>query len=407
MRLEPGDLLSQPVRLGEIDLHADNPALFSWKASLSASRAGLLHGVAGWFEGELAEGVWMTNSPVAERPIQRPQAFLPIGEVIAVNAGEEIAVTVMARPRDEVTAWVVETSSGRTCRHSTWRGLPLSPADIARADPARVRHPTRDARARMTVLDYCDGRRTAHEIEQEATADHPDLFPSPEETSRFVAQVLSRTLTSGRVPRGGHTRTIAAREPPVSPVEVPRRRAVGRVPPDWPRLPPSLPRSCGLPGVGRRTRGALPRGARRVRRDYPAPLRQAGASAGSQPTGQAGVPRERGEIEDGGVVFIGDSGRGKSTLAASFATNGYRFLTDDGLVIEEGDEGYLVLPSQPSIRLWEDSREALLHPRTPAAAAVEHTPKACFLAGNEIAFCKESRPLRLVRTSGEWQCGGS
>ena len=36
------------------------------------------------------------------------------------------------------------------------------------------------------------------------------------------------------------------------------------------------------------------------------------------------------EIGDSAVAFIGASGMGKSTLAASFATNGFRFLTDDG-----------------------------------------------------------------------------
>jgi hypothetical protein len=47
------------------------------------------------------------------------------------------------------------------------------------------------------------------------------------------------------------------------------------------------------------------------------------------------------------VVFAAESGRGKSTLAASFAVNGFRFLTDDGLVLEPAGEGYAVLPSHP------------------------------------------------------------
>ena len=42
------------------------------------------------------------------------------------------------------------------------------------------------------MLGYCDGRRTAREIEQAVLRDHPGLFPSPEEIRRFVAQVLGR-----------------------------------------------------------------------------------------------------------------------------------------------------------------------------------------------------------------------
>jgi len=107
------------------------------------------------------------------------------------------------------------------------------------------------------------------------------------------------------------------------------------------------------------------------------------------------------EVDGGAVVFVGESGRGKSTLAASFATNGHRFLTDDGLVVEERGESYLVLPSQPSIRLWDDSQEALLHPATPVAPPVQYTPKARFLAGGDIAFCNQPRPLRRVYFLGE------
>ena len=58
------------------------------------------------------------------------------------------------------------------------------------------------------------------------------------------------------------------------------------------------------------------------------------------------------EVGDSAVAFVGESGRGKSTLAASFALNGFRFLTDDGMVVEANDDSYLSFPSHPSIRLW-------------------------------------------------------
>ena len=55
---------------------------------------------------------------------------------------------------------------------------------------------SREGQARITVLGYCDGRRTAREIEQAVLRDHPELFPSPEEISRFVAQALGRDTES-------------------------------------------------------------------------------------------------------------------------------------------------------------------------------------------------------------------
>jgi len=186
-------LLSGAAELGEIDLHTDNPDFLSWSAKLCITGDGVMHGLAGWFECQLAEGEWMTNSPLADERINRPQAFLPIDEAVPVKAGNRVNVTIMARPADHLIAWGVEfPATGRRFSHSTWQGMPLSPANLVRVQPERLPHLNRDGHARVTVLSYCDGRRTAGEIQETVLRDHPDLFPSPAEISRFVAQVLSR-----------------------------------------------------------------------------------------------------------------------------------------------------------------------------------------------------------------------
>lgn len=102
------------------------------------------------------------------------------------------------------------------------------------------------------------------------------------------------------------------------------------------------------------------------------------------------------EVDGQCVAFIGESGRGKSTLAASFATRGRRFLTDDGLELVWAASGLSVVPSHPSIRLWQDSQEALVSASTKVAPAVEFTTKTRFLAGPEIAFCETARPLARI-----------
>ncbi len=107
------------------------------------------------------------------------------------------------------------------------------------------------------------------------------------------------------------------------------------------------------------------------------------------------------EIDAQAVAFMGASGRGKSTLAASFATNGFRFLTDDGLVVKSAEGQWRITPSHPSIRLWEDSEEALLCEATPTAPPVQFTSKPRFLAGNQIAFCEQPRILRRVYFLGD------
>ena len=97
------------------------------------------------------------------------------------------------------------------------------------------------------------------------------------------------------------------------------------------------------------------------------------------------------EVEGCAIAFMGASGRGKSTLAAAFATAGLRFLTDDGLFVEIADGSATIVPGHPSLRLWADSAEALVGPE-PAA----EEGKARILSGDHIAHCEAPRPLRRI-----------
>ena len=106
-----------------------------------------------------------------------------------------------------------------------------------------------------------------------------------------------------------------------------------------------------------------------------------------------------GAIEIGhiGIALMGESGKGKSTLTASFATNGLRFLTDDGLVLERVANDYQIIPSHASIRLWQDSEHALIPNKVaPMASPVQYTSKGRFLACKAVAYCNQPRPLRKV-----------
>lgn len=107
------------------------------------------------------------------------------------------------------------------------------------------------------------------------------------------------------------------------------------------------------------------------------------------------------EVGMSSVAFLGLSGRGKSTLTASFATSGHRFLTDDGLQLESHNNQYLVQPSHPSIRLWYDSHDALIPEGVQTSPPVDYTPKTRFLAGEKVQFCNEPRPLRAIYFLGE------
>lgn len=192
VRLSAEQILLRPVVLGDLDLYTEEDRVHSWRVTLRASRAGILHGLAGWFECELADGIWMSNSPLATAPINRSQAFLPIGEPIGICEGDVASATIVARPADDLLAWSVTGPGGVRQRQSTWQGALLTREDVIRAGGGHVPTPNARGRARTLVLAYCDGRRTVDEVTAAVLRDHPRLFPTTDEIASFVTRVLAK-----------------------------------------------------------------------------------------------------------------------------------------------------------------------------------------------------------------------
>ena len=98
-------------------------------------------------------------------------------------------------------------------------------------------------------------------------------------------------------------------------------------------------------------------------------------------------------VPGGAVAFLGKTGMGKSTLAASFALGGERFLTDDSLLVDEAPGGCQALPSHASLRLWEDSVAAIVGDRHLRADCISYSTKTRLLAGEGLAYCDTPQPL--------------
>lgn len=61
------------------------------------------------------------------------------------------------------------------------------------------------------------------------------------------------------------------------------------------------------------------------------------------------------------VAFLGESGRGKSTIASSFAESGAQLITDDCLLFEEKKGRIFGIPNYYGLRLYKDSSEAIFN----------------------------------------------
>lgn len=64
-------------------------------------------------------------------------------------------------------------------------------------------------------------------------------------------------------------------------------------------------------------------------------------------------------VDGQAVIFIGPRGAGKSTTAAAFGAEGHSVLEDDVVAIRFDDDGPIVVPGVPQLRLKSDAAAAL------------------------------------------------
>jgi hypothetical protein len=96
----------------------------------------------------------------------------------------------------------------------------------------------------------------------------------------------------------------------------------------------------------------------------------------------------------GAAAFVGDTGEGKSTLAASFAQAGVPPLADDCLIVRERATELLALTSYPGLRLWPDAVASLALETAGATPVAHYCDKQRVLG--ESAAIEPAAPLRRI-----------
>ena len=202
VNLQPRHLLGDPADAVALDAltHGGKPIAFS--AAMRINRAGTLHGIGGWFSAQLSPGVEMTNSPLAKRRIKRRNVLFPIAQALAVARGDRVNVSFSILPQDLIVTWKVEIhpATGRKrgtdpvvrFTHSTLKGMLISREDLTHTDPESIPVMSVWGKARQTVLELCDGKRTLKQIEDGVLLGHPELFATRAEAAVFAAEVITR-----------------------------------------------------------------------------------------------------------------------------------------------------------------------------------------------------------------------
>jgi len=110
--VEPEMLLSDPVEVTRLDLQQVRGSRLDVRVVLTAARAGVCHGLGGWFRAQFPEGIVLDTAPT--QPLTHwNQAFFPTLDPIPLRAGEKAAVRLAAEPEGAVVhfSWEIVTSS--------------------------------------------------------------------------------------------------------------------------------------------------------------------------------------------------------------------------------------------------------------------------------------------------------
>src|ERR1044071_2169860 len=130
-RIKPAQLLTDPVCWATLDYHEVNSPDVSAEISWQAARKGTAHGVAVWFDSELAEGIRFSNHPAAPEMIYGI-GFFPFSRPAELMEGEHITVLLAADLVDDgyVWRWDTEVPGKASFKQSTFFGVPLSTSQL-------------------------------------------------------------------------------------------------------------------------------------------------------------------------------------------------------------------------------------------------------------------------------------
>jgi len=127
VRAGPGSMLSQPKLFTQIEVSSPGEFLFDVILTFRIERPGMLHGLLGWFDLQIAQGICLTNAPWNSDSTWGQVAF-PLNEPRRVEEGEEITARLSCQrgtERDDLWyAWQCATRSG-VSESSSLQGLPF------------------------------------------------------------------------------------------------------------------------------------------------------------------------------------------------------------------------------------------------------------------------------------------
>lgn len=192
-KADPAALLAPPAAWARMDYRSITTPDVRGEPVWTVERAGNAHGLALWFETDLADGIGFGSGPGADTIYQT--AFFPWPEPVALSPGDVVRAELQARLVADDYVWVWNSTIERAghsplaFRQSTFLSNPPSVERLRRrADGFRATLST-DGRMDAWVLERMDGNATLGEIAHELRDRFPGRFASWEAALTHVGRL--------------------------------------------------------------------------------------------------------------------------------------------------------------------------------------------------------------------------
>lgn len=182
----PENLLSSPQCWGEIPYASADTHGLEKLLEWNIERAGTLHGLYVWFDGDLGEGFGYSNAPQLPE-LAYGRAFFPMEQAIDVVPGDTLATLLSVRKvkGDFVYRWksVITGADGRTKARfdqSTFHGMLLDTATLRKGGADYVPSLSTDGQVARAVLQAMAQGHRLQDIAEALVVEFPQKFASAE-----------------------------------------------------------------------------------------------------------------------------------------------------------------------------------------------------------------------------------
>lgn len=188
----PRHLLTRPLHCARMDLQRGDEFGFAFVGEARARRGGVLHGLLGWMELELAPRLRLSCSPLRP-PTVWGQNFYPFAEPLRVRRRESLKIGIELISPQAVSRYLQRwtVSSGAAYREgNTFASVPISQHSL-NGDSASTRGSLGPrARVLLTLLSRLERGAPYGKVAAALRERHPNLFESNDDALAAVVRLV-------------------------------------------------------------------------------------------------------------------------------------------------------------------------------------------------------------------------